>query len=320
MGNAVTSADLDANLLAHVVRDGDLLRALADESDCGVCVLNRARRILYWNAAAERITGRLAQEVAGCFCTDDAMMNCDDCGAALCNSACPVAGVIEDGRRRESQMFLRHRRGHRIPVRVRAHPIRDGAGQIVGAIELFHRRAHPLFEDEAGQQEDAPGEGSGVVSREHGAFELEHALASLRRFLTPFSWMRIELDNPGKLDARYGRGFGDAAAIAVANTLQTNLGAGRLVIRWSRTGFRALLRRTAEPQAAEMARLLSVLVRASTVEWWGDAREVGISAAAVAACETDSLESLEYRVAEALERNTVAGPAGRPPSAALPAL
>ena len=71
-------------------------------------------------------------------CRDNILNHCDEAGTELCGNLFPLLATIRDGRQREAHVFLRHKDGHRKPVCVRAAPLRDEAGKIVGAVETFH--------------------------------------------------------------------------------------------------------------------------------------------------------------------------------------
>jgi PAS domain S-box-containing protein len=265
----------------------ELLAALLEEIDEGIYVVDRERRILYWNHGAEQITGYLAQEVTGRACQSDLLMHCDAEGNVLCGSGCPLAGVMEDGAPREVMVFLRHRDGHRLPVRVRARPLRDAEGRIVGALELFGPVA---------LERERPG----AVTREFAEWELAHALATQRRFGHAVAWMGIELDHAAEWEHRFGPGFVEAAMLRIAETLEANLDARDRLVRWSRTAFRVLLRDAGLVSLAELGQRLAMLVRASSVPWWGDACTVTVSVAAAPAGEQETVESLEGKVSELL--------------------
>ena len=119
----------------------DIFRAVLESLPIGVYLTDRKRRIAFWNASAERITGYLGQEVIGRFCNDNLLMHCDENQVALCGCACPLAQTMQDGRNARSQhIFLRHKEGQRIPVRVQSVPVRDEFGAIIGAAECFEER------------------------------------------------------------------------------------------------------------------------------------------------------------------------------------
>ena len=64
-------------------------------------------------------------------------MHVDAAGTQLCAAGCPLAATMEDGCPREAEVFMRHQLGHRVPVSVRVSPVRNGDGQITGAVEVF---------------------------------------------------------------------------------------------------------------------------------------------------------------------------------------
>jgi len=286
----------------------ELLAALLEEIDEGIYVVDRERRILYWNHGAEKITGYLAQEVTGRACQSDLLMHCDVEGNILCGSGCPLAEVIEDGAPRAVTVFLRHRDGHRLPVRVRARALRDARGRIMGALELFETAVAP------GRGRVSPeAEVAGPATREYAEWELAHALATQRRFGHRVAWMGVELDHAAEWEQRFGPGFLEAAVLRIFETLDANLGSRDLLARWSRTGFRVLVGQAEPVRLAELGQKLAMLVRASTVPWWGDSCTVTVSVAAAVADEDDTVESLERKVQELLERCRMRGGDGAEP-------
>ena len=100
----------------------EIFRALLESLPTGVYLVDRERRILFWNDGAERITGYHRQEVIGRFCHNDILMHCDQEERLLCGAGCPLLQTVQDGQPREADVFLRHKDGQRVPVRVRAVP------------------------------------------------------------------------------------------------------------------------------------------------------------------------------------------------------
>lgn len=73
-----------------------LLQALAEAGD-GVFVVNSARQIIYWNPAAERLTGLTREDVRGRHCYQ-LMGGSDEEGRRACQSQCSVAAARMNGR------------------------------------------------------------------------------------------------------------------------------------------------------------------------------------------------------------------------------
>jgi PAS domain S-box-containing protein len=109
----------------------------------GVYYVDRRRTILRWNPAAEAITGFPAQELVGRRCMRSGLGHRDRAGRPLCAADCPLVHTMADGAPRSEVITLRHRQGHRIPVRVDTIPVRGPDGQIAGAVEVFR----PLPDD-----------------------------------------------------------------------------------------------------------------------------------------------------------------------------
>ena len=295
--------------------EAGLLATLLEQIEEGVYIVDRERRIVYWNRGAERITGYLAQEVVGRYCQRDLLVHCDSEGVALCGSRCPLVAVMEDGQPRQAEVYLRHRDGHRLPVRVRGHALRDGAGQVVGAVELFALGVAP------GRRE-RPARPAGVdesqtplaVPREFGEWQLDHALLTLKRFGIPVGWIALELDEAAQWRRRFGPGFLEAAVSLIAETVDANLGSRDLLVRWAPAELRILVEDASPVELPALSKKLAALVRASTLDWWGDPLSLSVSCAAIVADETDTPASLESRLRSQLEGVRSAGsadPAGR---------
>jgi len=118
--------------------DDSLYKRLLDSLYDGVYFVDRERRITYWNRAAERLTGYAAEEVVGRSCSDNLLVHVDDAGRQLCLCGCPLWATMADHVPREADVHLRHKRGHRVPVSVRAMPITGDDGEVLGAVEVFH--------------------------------------------------------------------------------------------------------------------------------------------------------------------------------------
>ena len=114
----------------------DLIEALPD----GAYIVDPERKIIYWNAAAERITGWERSEVVGRCCSDNILVHVDKDGHPLCGREyCPLhrSMVTDQTSRKPMLIFARSKSGSRIPVEVTVSPLHDEHGQVIGGIEMF---------------------------------------------------------------------------------------------------------------------------------------------------------------------------------------
>ncbi|MDG4476279.1 SpoIIE family protein phosphatase [Thiovibrio frasassiensis] len=121
----------------------------------GVYVTDLERRIVYWNEAAEKITGWRAAEVLGRSCKDNILRHTDKEGRELCGKeSCPLyrAMVTGSGSIAPSLVFARKREGGRLPVQVSVSPIFNGLGTVIGGVEVFQDLSHRMRDLERARQ------------------------------------------------------------------------------------------------------------------------------------------------------------------------
>jgi PAS domain S-box-containing protein len=281
-------------IVEQALRDGDIYRLLLDQMEEGIYITDRDRRILYWNGGAERISGYYSHEIVGRLCQGDLLMHCDESGQLLSGNARPLKDVMEHGAPHECTLYLRHRNGHRVPVHIRSQAICEARGERVGAVEIFEEATPPALPDLSNLAAyDCLDELTGVLKRPFGEMKAGQAAEALRLFGIPFAWMRIAIDDLDGHERHYGQGMVESAVKMVAETLASNLKTLDWLTYWDRGEFRIEARGYSQTELEELRRTLQVLVRKSTLEWWGDPVRLTVSIMARMAERGDTLESLE---------------------------
>lgn len=113
---------------------------ILDSLSDGVYVCDRDRRVVYWSKSAERITGWSSQDVVGHRCLDNLLCHIDKDGHCLCGEEfCPLHRSMVTGFASTVALiiFAKSKEGNRIPMQVAVSPIRDPAGEVIGAVETF---------------------------------------------------------------------------------------------------------------------------------------------------------------------------------------
>ena len=188
--------------------DPNIYRTVLENLPIGVYLVDQDRRIVFWNDGAERITGFLRQDVVGRLCRENILVHCDTDNSVLCAVACPLADTMRDERPREVDMYLRHKDGYRVPVRVRSFPIRSQDGLLVGAAESFEERAvapdlhcgHSNATDEVCVEE-----ATGLPGHDRMLAQLRETLALFAEHHNPFGILRIRLDHLADWHERGGQ-------------------------------------------------------------------------------------------------------------------
>ncbi len=132
----------------HFLTAQSILDSIAD----GVYVTDLDRRIIYWNQAAEAITGWRGQDVLGHACREGILCHADKHGRNLCGKdTCPIYRAITTGQAAQTPIvvYAKHRQqAQRIPLQVNVAPIRDGNGDIVGGVEVFRDLSDSMEDQE----------------------------------------------------------------------------------------------------------------------------------------------------------------------------
>ncbi len=123
----------------------EILQLLPD----GAYICDRDRKIVFWNRAAERITGWMAADVVGRHCRDNVLVHIDKDGHPLCGKEfCPLHRCMVTGTKSSLPLlvFALHHDGYRFPVEVTVAPMAGLDGKVVGGIEIF-RDMTETFQD-----------------------------------------------------------------------------------------------------------------------------------------------------------------------------
>ena len=287
--------------------DADVFRRVMEELQVGVYFTDRNRRIVFWNAGAERITGYLSQEVIGRCCRDNILLHCDHKQMVVCASCCPLAESIADGKPRESSLFLRHKTGHRVPIRIHTMPIRNAAGAIIGAAECFQRQRYVPHPERRDSASCSPYALSGIPEYGFMISELRLRLARLSEGGTAFGVLCMAVDHFEDLRINRGHEACETILHVIANTLQNTIRPGDCLGSWSEGKLMLLLVSNAPDAVARAGERLRALVSCSSVVWWGDPVPVTISGGGTLAGDGDGIDSVLQRATRALEMSVAGG-------------
>ena len=116
------------------------LEQFLDQVSDAIYITDCNRSILYWNRAAEQITGYRQEEVISKRCADNILVHIDMAGNELCSTdLCPLHKAMISGTASASPLTVKakHKNGKRIVVEVNVSPLHDSSGEVVGGIEIF---------------------------------------------------------------------------------------------------------------------------------------------------------------------------------------
>jgi diguanylate cyclase (GGDEF)-like protein/PAS domain S-box-containing protein len=272
--------------------------------------MDRDRRILYWNKGAERITGFSAAEVVGTHCWDNVLMHADKEGNPLCRETCPAEKSMRDGEPGEADVYLHHKEGHRVPVKVKISPMRNEAGEEIGAVEIFSDNSERLASlrliDELREKmyEDPL---TTLANRRFMERLLSSRLDELTRYGMTFGLVFLDIDHFKSVNDTYGHDMGDDVLRMVARTLAYCSRSFDTVARWGGEEFIASLMNVDRESLLRIAERYRAMVESSHIRVGDTILRVTISLGATLVAGDDTLESLVKRADGLMYRSKQAG-------------
>jgi PAS domain S-box-containing protein len=271
-----------------------LFRTALEELPVGVYIVDRDRRIRFWNRGAEHIVGYLSHEVVGRMCTEHIVDACDQHGRAMCGHNCAVTATLRDGQPRQITAFYLHKQGHRVSVKIRSHAIVRNGDTVEGAIVLFEEPADSRKEDESGAPPmfgclDAV---TGVPSYRLTRAVLGEWIAGMQESRHGFGVLRIRVLGLDEFRSTHGPHSAVPFMQTTARTLRHSLDPENFLGRWGEDEFIALLPSANPVAAAAAAETVWSLITNSEVCWWGDRFPVQAVVTHTLAHPDDKLEKL----------------------------
>jgi diguanylate cyclase (GGDEF)-like protein/PAS domain S-box-containing protein len=298
-----------SELLMPGLADPELFRSILENLHMAIYVVGMDGRILFWNDGAERITGYLRQEVLGRVCDDNFLGEIDGVDGDSTAAVAPILAA-RNGKALHSDVSLRHKSGHRVPVQLHAFPLRNTNGAIVGAAETFEESMSVADWDRRQTKLATYGcidQASGVLNHRVIASHLREHLGMLAELPVPFSILCIQIDGLEKIQQRDGPAAVASVMRVVGQTLENSLRPTDYLGRWRENQFLAILTECNGLEIERAAERLRRMVGNSRIAWWGDRLPVTISLGGTAVNRGDTVESMLTRAEHALQESVGRG-------------
>jgi len=277
----------------------ELLEAALDSRPDGIALLDEDGQVVFWNRAAEAITGYTSPEVLAHFLPaplgplvfESALQEEMPVGTA----PAPAGGAL---------VHVRHKLGHGVPSMARRVVLRNALGEQIGMAVAFH----------PAESLDALPHGSGEETGENenlADFEerLHAEFDDFSRGGPPFGVLLITVDQEDALRKSHGAGACRAMHDKVRRALAQGLRPTEQMGRWGGTEFLIVAHERTAPMLLAHAQKLVGLARTADFRWWGDRVSVSASIGAAQASRAlgDTLAQLLQRARVAMENSMSAG-------------
>jgi diguanylate cyclase (GGDEF)-like protein/PAS domain S-box-containing protein len=281
----------------------ELVEAALDVYPEGLALLDEAGRVVFWNRAAEIITGH---------------PNAGIIGRALPQELEPLTscGVFErsepgDWQRggygpllgRGTLVHAQHKQGHDIPAITRRVVLRDPLGGRIGNAAVFHLSEHASALPHGDTSEGSEVRASQAELRDHLETEYE-------RFVqegVPLGVLWITVDQAESMRKTHGARACEAMLENMERTLANHLRAGDEVGRWGDEEFLVLSHERGSEVLGNYGQVLAGIARTADFRWWGDRLSLTASIGAAQAEPREELAEILKRASEAMEASVGRG-------------
>lgn len=276
----------------------EMVEAALDVYPEGLALLDHEDRVVFWNRAAELMTGYPGAEVVG--------RRLPDSLEPLAGGRdCEMHGEPRNGPQpgRGSLVHAQHKLGRDVPAIARRVVLRDGMGARMGTAAVFH----------PGELLAAlpHGETSDVDEVRQSQAELKDRLETEYEMFVhegvPLAVLWIVVDQGQELRKTHGARACETMLEKVERTLANGLRPGDEVGRWGDDEFLVLSHESSSEALQDHARVLAALARTADFRWWGDRVSLTVSIGAAQAERDEPLADLLERARDGMQESNQAG-------------
>jgi diguanylate cyclase (GGDEF)-like protein len=273
----------------------ELLEAVLDSLPDAVAVMGHAGEAVYWNRAAEALTGFAAIDVVGRPALEALVPLL---GETAASEADQNAGHW-------AHLHLSHKLGHEVQAISLHLVLRDGLGGRIGRAILFHP-AHSL---DALPHGDAGDSESVASSQEDLEQRLEQAFEEFQHGGSSFGVVWISVDQAYQLRKTHGIAACETMLAKVQHSLAQGMRPAEVLGRWGVDEFLAIAHERTVDMLGAHAKTLAGLARTADFRWWGDRVQLTVSIGACQATRggTETLAQLLKQAQNAMEASIRAG-------------
>jgi PAS domain S-box-containing protein len=278
-------------MFSNLLENPKLFRHVLEDLPVGIYIVDRERRIRFWNRCAEYLTGHLGQEVVG-HSLEDVVQACDRRGNRLNGEHYPVTIALRHGLPQQCTAYYLHKNGHRVALRIRTLAVLGHGEVIEGAAVLLEETLVCSEELSGPPMYGCLDAATGIPSRRLTRAVLNECMAGVEESHHGFGVLRIRLLGLEEFRAKHGPQSAAPFLRTAAQTLRHSLDAENFLGCWGENEFLAVLPTASPVTVATTAETVWNLLRHSEVLWWGDRFPIKTEVAHAMAAAGGDLESL----------------------------
>jgi diguanylate cyclase (GGDEF)-like protein/PAS domain S-box-containing protein len=276
----------------------EFYRNLLDNLFEGVYFVDAQHRIVFWNKAAEEITGFSAQELLGKPMWEHLFLYIGSRGPEPMG-LCLLQQSLREGRLLQEDLYIQHKAGYRVPVSLRVGPLRDSRG-LKGAVGIFKDNSRELAHMQKLRELQERGffdPLTQMANRQYMELNLQSRLYEKKRYGWPFGVLHVKVQRFGRIQEVFGQKVADEVVKLVARTLLFHLRPFDVAGRWAQDELVAIVVNVNEAKLKSIAQRVATLLK-EPAHTGADILKVEVSVGATLALANDTVSSLVNRASK----------------------
>ncbi len=233
----------------------------------GVYLVDKNRKILYYNEAAEHFSGFDRHYVMGHHCHDNLFNHMSEDGTLLCFEGCPLNRSIVENIETENCVYLRHKDGFRLKVHAKTMPILEN-GEVIGVLEVFspvipqedHSQTIHYYKQQLLMDPLTKVHNRKILETGNPVLDID------KNEMERMGVIFIDIDNFKTYNDTYGHQLGDFILVNIAKTLSNAVGLNDLVIRYGGEEFVILTPDSTKEKVETLANKVQMLIDKTEIE------------------------------------------------------
>ena len=210
----------------------------------GVFFVNSDCTIKFWNKAAEKITGISSDEILETNCSDCLFRLKDAQNHSFVGNQIPIFKAIANGKAEENNAYFIREDGRKVHLYMRANPVIEPGGKIIGGIQLFTDLTGKPQESRLRELEKIAmlDHLTHLANRTYIEKEFHSRIEEMKRYSLSFGVVFIDIDFFKSINDTYGHDAGDLVLKRVSDTFIKNARPYDFFGRWGGEEFIAIIR------------------------------------------------------------------------------
>ncbi len=272
----------------------------------GVYFVNTNDVITFFNKIAENITGYTYAEVVNKK-TESLFHQLDERGVVLENKQLMQGSAKLDG---GVKIFIRHKDGHRVPVKMSSYEIFDSESNVVGYVKTFVDILNIKRLESTKENLKILAMVDKLTSLPNKRYLEEWLVAKHReyiKFSRTYAVLIVDIDNFMKVSNTYGKNVSTRMLSVVAKTLSGANRSTDLVARFAADQFAIVLSGIDSSEIHTVAKRIGQLVYNSNIKVGNNLISVSVSVGGAVVSDSDDVKSLMMRADEYMYKAKVSG-------------